>query len=273
MMNDIIISAERERSNYWADFFRYRELLFFMVWRDLLVMYKQTAVGVAWALLKPTLTMLIFTFIFGKVASFPSLGVPYPILVLTGLLPWLFFSAGVGEAANSLLTNKQLVTKTYYPRMFTPISAILVNIVEMCISSTLLVLLMLYYQVPLHKTILLLPLFVLLILAFTIGASLLFSALNVKYRDFRYIIPFVLQLGLYCSPIGYSSTIIPAKWKLLFYLNPVAGIIDGFRWSILGAGHPIYWPGFLLSGSILISCFWIGIWYFRKTEQFFADWI
>lgn len=266
-----IIEAGRTERHYWRDLWRFRELFYFLAWRDILVRYKQTAVGVLWALIRPFLTMVVFTLVFGKLAKLPSDGAPYPILVFVAMLPWQFFSSAFTEAGNSLIANANMISKVYFPRLVIPTSAVIVSLVDFLISGVILVVLMLWYQFVPDWRILTLPFFILVAFAAAIGAGLWIAALNVKYRDFRYIIPFVVQFGLYISPVGFSSSIIPEGWRLLYSLNPMVGVIDGFRWAILGGNAQLYWPGFILSLFLVISMLISGIYYFRKTETSFAD--
>ena len=267
----LIIEAGRTGRHYWRDLWYYRELFVFLAWRDILVRYKQTVIGLAWALLRPFLTMLVFTLIFSKLAKLPSEGVPYPILVFAALLPWQFFSNAFTEAGNSLISNANMISKVYFPRLVIPASAVIVSFVDFLISGIILIGLMLWYGFMPDWRLLTLPLFIFVAFAAAMGAGLWIAALNVKYRDFRYIIPFVVQFGLYVSPVGFSSTIVPEQWRLLYSLNPMVGVIDGFRWAILGGNTQLYWPGFLLSLGLVILLLITGIFYFRKTERSFAD--
>lgn len=267
----LIIEAGRTESQYWKDLWRYRELFYFLSWRDILVRYKQTVIGIAWAVLRPLLTMVVFTLVFGKLAKLPSEGVPYPVLVFTAMLPWQFFSNAFSEAGNSLINNSNMISKVYFPRLVIPVSAVIVSFVDFMISGVLLILLMFWFGIAPGWHVLTLPLFILMAFAAIIGAGLWIAALNVKYRDFRYLVPFVVQLGLYISPVGFSSSIVPEKWRLMYSLNPMVGVIDGFRWSILGGQTVFYWPGFLLSLTLVAVLFITGIFYFRGTEKTFAD--
>ena len=268
----LIIEAGRAERHYWRDLWRYRELFYFLAWRDLLVRYKQTVIGVAWALLRPLLTMLVFTLVFGSLAKLPSEGgAPYPILVFAALLPWQFFSNALSEASNSLIGNANLISKVYFPRLIIPASSIITSFVDFLISGVILVGLMVWYQFIPDWRILTLPLFIALAFAAAMGFGLWLTALNVKYRDFRYVVPFIVQFGLYVSPVGFSSSIVPEKWRLLYSLNPMVGVIDGFRWAILGGESNIYWPGFALSVAIVVMVLAWGVYYFRKTEKTFAD--
>lgn len=267
----LIIEAGRTERHYWKDLWRYRELFYFLAWRDILVRYKQTAIGVAWALLRPFLTMVVFTMVFSKLAKLPSDNVPYPILVFAALLPWQFFANAFTEAGNSLISNANMISKVYFPRLVIPTSAVIVSFVDFLISGVILVALMAWYSYLPDWRIVTLPFFILIAFAAAMGAGLWIAALNVKYRDFRYIVPFVVQLGLYISPVGFSSAIVPEQWRLLYSLNPMVGVIDGFRWAILGGNTPLYWPGFLLSLTLVAVIFITGVFYFRKTEKSFAD--
>jgi lipopolysaccharide transport system permease protein len=268
---ELIIEAGRAERQYWQDLWRYRELFYFLAWRDILVRYKQTAIGIAWALIRPFLTMVVFTVVFGNLAKLPSEGVPYPILVFSAMLPWQFFANALSECSNSLISNSNLISKVYFPRLIVPISAIVVSFVDFMISGIILLGLMAYYAYVPSWRILMLPVFVAIAFAASIGAGLLFASLNVKYRDFRFIVPFITQIGLYISPVGFSSSIVPEQYRLLYSLNPMVGVIDGFRWSILGDEAKIYWPSFLLSLALVIVLLTIGITYFRKVERTFAD--
>lgn len=267
----LIIEAGKTEGQYWKDIWRYRGLFYFLAWRDILVRYKQTVIGIAWALIRPFLTMVVFTIVFGKLAKLPSEGVPYPIMVFAAMLPWQFFSNSLSEASNSLIGNANLITKVYFPRLIIPTSSVITSFIDFLISALILVGLMIWYQFVPGWRILSLPVFITIAFAAAMGIGLWLTALNVKYRDFRYLVPFVVQFGLYISPVGFSSTIVPDKWRLLYSLNPMVGVIDGFRWAILGGDVRIFWPGFLISIAIVGATFVYGIWYFRKTEKTFAD--
>src|SRR5512136_1503735 len=243
----LVIEAGRAERHYWKDLWRFRELLYFLSWRDILVRYKQTVIGVAWSVIRPVLTMIVFTVIFGKLAKFPSGNAPYAILVYAAMLPWQFFANALSESSNSLIANANMISKVYFPRLIVPASAVIISLVDFLISFVVLALLMAWYRFVPEWRIVLVPLFLVLALLTSLGFSLWLSALNVKYRDFRYIVPFIVQFGLYVSPVGFSSSVVPDKWRLLYSLNPMVGVIDGFRWAILGNGVQIFWPGFLLS--------------------------
>jgi len=269
----LIIEAGRSERHYWRDLWRYRELFFFLAWRDILVRYKQTTIGIVWALARPLLTMLVFTLVFSKLAKLPSDGVPYPILIFAALLPWQFFASSFSGAGESLIGNAGMISKVYFPRLVIPASAVVVSFVDFLISLLILAGLMIWYGFAPSLRILTLPLFVFVAFAAAMGAGLWIAALNVKYRDFRIIVPFVMQFGLYISPVGFSSTIVPEQWRLLYSINPMVGVIDGFRWAILGGDTQLYWPGFLLSLFLVLVILVTGIAYFRKTEKTFADMI
>ncbi|QIR41438.1 ABC transporter permease [Tolypothrix sp. PCC 7910] len=268
---NLVIEAGRTEQQYWKDLWRYRELLYFLAWRDILVRYKQTAIGIAWALIRPFLTMVVFTVVFGQLAKLPSQGVPYPILVFSAMLPWQFFSNALSECSNSVVGNGNLISKVYFPRLIVPVSAIAVSFVDFLISGMILLGLMAWYNFVPTWRILTLPLFICIAFAASMGAGLWLASLNVKYRDFRFIVPFIMQFGLYISPVGFSSSIVPEQWRFIYCLNPMVGVIDGFRWAILGGEAQLYIPGFILSLGLVILLFVSGIWYFRKTEKTFAD--
>ena len=270
-MKTLVIKAGQSNKQYWQDLWRYRELLYFLAWRDILVRYKQTAVGIAWALLRPLISMVVFTVIFGGIAKLPSEGTPYPILVFSAMLPWQFFSSALTDCSNSLIVDSNLISKTYFPRLLVPISAVIVNFVDLLVSGMILLALMDWYNFIPNWQIVTLPIFALLAFAITIGSGLWFAALNVKYRDFRYVVPFVVQIGFFVAPVGFSSSVVPQQWRLLYSLNPLVGVIDGFRWAILGGSTQLYWTGFLLSIGIVLAILVSGIYYFRATERKFAD--
>lgn len=268
---ELIIEPGQGLQHYWRDLWRYRELFLFLAWRDITVRYKQTTIGVAWAVIRPLLTMLVFTVIFGRLAGLPSEGdAPYALMVYAAMLPWQFFANALSESSSSLINNTQMITKVYFPRLAIPLATVMVSFVDFLVSFVILLGLMVWYQSwPTWRLLALIPL---IILAFgaALGAGLWMASLNVKYRDFRFVIPFLVQFGLYLSPVGFSSRIVPEQWRLLYSLNPMVGVIDGFRWAILGNAE-IYWAGFslsiLLTGTLLAG----GFWYFRKTERSFAD--
>ena len=267
-----MIEAGQSNFRYWQDLWLFRELFLFLTWRDILVRYKQTVFGILWSVIRPLVTMLVFTFVFGKVANLPTDGgVPYPLMVFAALLPWQMFANALQESSNSLIGNEALITKVYFPRMILPISSIITSAVDFAISFAIYLALMLFYGVAFQWQILVLPFFMAMALVTAIGVGLTISSLNVSFRDFRYIIPFMVQLGLYVSPVGFSSAVVPEKWRLLYSLNPMVGVIDGFRWSLLGGHAAFYWPGFLTSLAVMFLCLIVGIRVFRSMERGFAD--
>ena len=267
----LVIEAGRSERHYWRDLWRYRELFLFLAWRDILVHYKQTAIGIVWALARPLLTMLVFTLVFGKLAKLPAEAVPYPILVFAALLPWQFFSSAFSSAGESLVSNAGMISKIYFPRLVIPASAVIVSLVDFVISGVILVGLMIWYGFAPNLRLLVLPVFVFVAIVAALGAGLWIAALNVKYRDFRIIVPFVVQFGLYISPVGFSSAIVPEQWRMLYSLNPMVGVIDGFRWAILGGNTQLYWPGIFLSLAFIVAMLVTGVLYFRSVEKTFAD--
>jgi lipopolysaccharide transport system permease protein len=270
-MSELVIEAGRTERQYWRDLWRYRELLAFFTWRDLLVRYKQTVVGVSWSLIRPLLTMTVLTVVFGKLGKLPAFGVPYPLLVFCGMLPWQFFSNALTESSNSLVGNSSMISKVYFPRLVMTVSSIITSLIDAVISSVFLIALMFWYHFAPPLAVVFLPFFVLLVFAASLGVGTWVAALMVEYRDFRFIVPFVVQFGLYLSPVGFQSSIVPAKYRLLYAMNPMVGIIDGFRWTLLGATNAIHWPGIAMSCIEVTVLLASGIWYFRKTERTFAD--
>jgi lipopolysaccharide transport system permease protein len=268
----LVLEAGRADRQYWRDLWRYRELFFILAWRDVAVRYKQTVIGLAWAFVRPFMTMVVFTIVFGKIAKLPSEGAaPYAVMVFAGLLPWTLFASVLSDASTSIVGSSNLISKVYFPRLIVPVSTVLVALIDFLVSLLILAGLMLWYGVVPGWQILLLPLFVMLALLCSIGPALWAAAVLVKYRDFRFIIPFVTQIGLYISPVGFSGKIVPEQWQLLYSLNPMVGIIDGFRWCILGGASPIDAPGFVIGVAITLVLLWWGIRSFRRTERAFAD--
>lgn len=274
----IIIEPGTENSSYWKDLWNFRGLFYFLAWRDILVRYKQTVIGVLWSVIRPLLTIVIFTIVFNKLGNFESAeGIPYAIMVCAGMLPWQFFSSAFSESAGSLITNSNLLTKVYFPRLIVPASTVIVSFIDFLISFVILIGLFFYYGFTPDWKIIFLPLFILLATVTAMGAGLFIAALNVKYRDFRYIIPFIIQFGLYISPIGFSSEIIygneaiPESLRFMYALNPMVGVIDGFRWCILGGETSLHATEFILSIAISVVVLIVGIWYFRRMEKTFAD--
>jgi lipopolysaccharide transport system permease protein len=271
LTEELVIESGQGVRHYWRDLWAYRELFLFLSWRDIAVRYKQTVLGVTWSILRPVLTMIVFTVIFGKLANLPSDGVPYPILVYSAMLPWQFFASSLTESSNSMIANAQMISKIYFPRLALPTSAVVVSFVDFGISFMVLVVLMLAYRYAPTWRLITLPFFILLAFGAAMGAGLWFASLNVRYRDFRYIVPFAVQLGLYVSPVGFSSSVVPEEWRLLYSLNPMVGVIDGFRWAILRGAETLYWPGLVLSVVVVIAVSLGGLSYFRRTERTFAD--
>ena len=270
---DLIIEPNRTTVAFFRELLRSRELFYFLAWRDILVRYKQTVIGIAWSVIRPLLTMLVFTVVFGRLARLPNEGVPYPILVFSAMLPWQYFANAMQESSNSLIAESRLISKVYFPRLIVPASSVIVSAADFLISLALLGLLMLGYGFVPSWTLLFMPFFFLFATLAALGAGFWLSALNVKYRDFRYIVPFLVQFGLYVSPVGFSSSVVPERWRLLYSLNPMVGVIDGFRWCVQGTASSLYLPGFLISAAISVLAFSSGVWFFRRTERFFADFI
>ncbi|GEP56560.1 ABC transporter permease [Reyranella soli] len=276
-MNDwpserLILEAGRADRRYWGDLWRYRELFFILAWRDVALRYKQTVIGLAWAFVRPFMTMVVFTVIFGHIAKLPTEGTaPYAVLVLAGLLPWTLVSSIFSDGANSVLGNSQLVSKVYFPRLIIPLAPVIVGLIDFVVSLVILFGVMAWYGMAPGWHILLLPVFIALAVLVAIGPAMWAAATIVKYRDFRFVIPFVIQIGLYVSPVGFSAKIVPPGWQLLYSLNPMVGVIDGFRWAILGGESPLFLPGFALSLVVTAGMLWLGIRTFRHTERGFAD--
>lgn len=268
---DLIIEPNKTTSDFLFELVQFRELFVFMALRDILVRYKQTVIGVAWSVIRPLLSMVIFTVIFGRVAKLPSEGVPYPIMVFSALLPWQYFANSMSSSSESFMRAGGMISKIYFPRLILPTSSVLVSAVDFAISFALLCILMVIYRFAPSARMLLIPVFFIPVTVTALGVGYLFSAVGVRYRDFRHIMPFMVQFGMYVSPVGFSSSVIPDRWRLLFSLNPMVGVIDGFRWCIQGT--PLYLPGFVISLIVSVLVFWCGLKYFRKTERTFADYI
>jgi lipopolysaccharide transport system permease protein len=268
---EIILRPKMGYTHYWRDLWRYRELFLFLAWRDIAVRYKQTVIGVAWSVIRPLLTMVVFTVVFGRLANMPSGNAPYALMVFAAMLPWQFFANALTESSNSLITNTNLISKVYFPRLAIPVSSVAVSFVDFLISFVILLVLMVVYQYPPTWRMFTMPLFMALATGLALGAGLWMAALNVKYRDFRYIVPFIVTMGVYISPVGFDSSVVPEQWRFLYSLNPMVGVIDGFRWAILGGDFPIYMPGFLASIGLVIVLLIGGLRYFRNTERGFAD--
>ena len=269
---DLLIEAARTEKNYWRDLWRYRELFYFLAWRDILVRYKQTVIGIVWALIRPLLTMLIFTFIFNKIAKLSAPGsAPYSLFVFAAMLPWQFFSNALSDASYSLIGNANLISKVYFPRMIVPAGSVITSLVDFLITLGLMAMMMVWYGFLPDWRLLTLPLFMALAFGSAFGAGLWLCALNVRYRDFRFILPFIVQFGLYISPVGFSSNVVPQNLQTLYNCNPMVGVIDGFRWALLRGESPL--TGSALITSLLITTLLCvtGVRYFRRTEKTFAD--
>jgi lipopolysaccharide transport system permease protein len=268
---ELVIKPGHHDSEYLLDLWRYRELFYFLAWRDVLVRYKQTVMGAAWAVIKPLVSMVVLTVIFGRLAGMPSEGVPYPILVAAAMLPWQLFASALADCSNSLVAGSELISKIYFPRLIVPASAMIVNLVDFLVSCVILVALFVWYGFLPDWRIVAVPLFLLIAVATIAGIGLWFAALNVQYRDFRHIVPFVVQLGLFISPVGFSSAVIPEQWRLVYSLNPMVGVIDGFRWALLRGQADLYLPGLAMSVFLAAALLLSGVWYFRRMERTFAD--
>lgn len=272
MTYPLVIAPGQTEKHYWRDLWRYRELFLVLAWRDVSVRYKQTVIGLAWALLNPLLTMIVFTVVFGKLAKLPAEGTaPYALLVYAGLMPWQLFSSCLTSSANSLVSNSNLISKVYFPRLIVPTSTMVAACVDFMIRLLILVGLMIWYRYIPSWQIITLPFFVLMAFLASLGPGLWIASLNVKYRDFQQLVPFAVQFGMYVSPVGFSSSVIPEKWRLVYSLNPVVGIIDGFRWAILGNGVQLYLPSLLLGWIVILFFLYLGMHQFRKMERSFAD--
>ena len=270
----LIIEPGKSIKNYWKDIWQFRELFLILSWRDISIQYKQTIIGILWALIRPVLTMIVFTIVFGKIAKLPSEGsAPYAIMVYAALLPWQFFATSLTQTSSSLVVNSHLISKVYFPRLIIPSSSLIPCLVDFAISFIILLFMMLFYSYYPSINILMLPVFLLVSILTALGIGLYITSLNVKFRDFRYVIPFMIQFGLYISPVGFSSNVIPDDYRLLYSLNPMVGVIEGFRWAILGADSQPYWPGFVLSLGVMFFFLWLGLKMFRKMERTFADMI
>jgi len=272
MQDELIIEAGRTEKHYWKDLWRYRELFYILSWRDIKVRYKQTVIGALWSIIRPLATMIIFTILFSKVAKMPAgLNAPYAIMVYAAMLPWTFFSSSLSEASNSLISNTNLISKVYFPRLIVPTASVITSFIDFLISFVLLFLLYAWYKFMPGWQIFLLPFFLLFAFIASIGAGLYITALNVKYRDFRYIVPFIVQFGLYVSPVGFNSNMVPEKWRLVFAINPMVGVIDGFRWCLLRGEQTLHWDTMAISLGVSLLLLFMGIRRFRRMEKSFAD--
>ncbi|MEC7839819.1 MAG: ABC transporter permease [Chlamydiota bacterium] len=268
----LVIEAEKKKADFWKELWAYRELIYFLSWKDLLVRYKQTVVGFVWHFLKPFLMLLTLTVVFGRLAHLgEGKSYPYVLLVISGLLPWQFFSATLSDCSESLTVNYQLITKIYFPRMILPLSTMFVSFVDFLITLSLLCCIIIYYGFVPPKQIVLLPVYIGLLVVLSFGLGIWSAAVNVRYRDCRQLVPFGIQFGLYITPVGFSSSIVPEKWRLMYHLNPMVGIIDGFRWTIIGKEEVLYLPGQCVSVGVIAVVVYLGMKYYRKVENFFAD--
>lgn len=272
MTQEIVLSAgSRHGIGYWTDLWRARELLFFLAWRDILVRYKQAVLGVLWAVFKPLLTTLVFALVFGKIARLPAGDIPYLLLVLSGIAPWFYFAYSVGEGGNSLVSNSALITKVYFPRLVIPVTSVLVNLIDLGISLLLLCAMLTYYGIALSFSLLIIPAALTVLITLTMGVGLWVAALNAKYRDVQFVLPFLITFGLYLSPIGFSSAVVPDEWRWLFNLNPIVGVIDGFRWGLFGDRYPFQWWSLVYSFGISVALVLSGVAYFRSIEREIVD--
>lgn len=270
---DLVIEPNKTTADLFKELLRYKELFAFLAWRDILIRYKQTVIGVAWSVIRPLISMVVFTFVFGRVAKLPNEGVPYGIMVFAAMLPWQYFANAMQESANSLIRSSQLISKIYFPRIILPASSVIVSAVDFLISLVLLLMLMAWYRFIPSPLILLMPVFFIPATMTALGIGFWFSALGVKYRDFYHLLPFMVQFGMYVSPVGFSSSIVPERWRFIYSLNPMVGVIDGFRWCVQGASVPLYIPGVINAFVISILVFFSGVWFFRRFERSFADFI
>ena len=267
---ELFIEAGRAELHYWRDLWRFRELLGFLAWRDLKVRYKQTVLGAAWALIQPAVTLVVFTLVFGKLANMPAGGVPYPLLVLAGLLPWQLFANALSNSGGSLVSNTHLISKVYFPRLIVPLSSIAVALADFAVVLVLYAVLATDFGLLPDWRLLLLPFYTVASLAAALGAGLWLTALTVRYRDFRFILPFIIQVGVFLSPVGFITSNLP-NWRLAYSLNPLVGIIDGFRWCLLRGKLPLYWPAQIIGLVMILVLLATGVWFFRRTERSFAD--
>ncbi len=271
ILSIIHIKPKQTAGDYWAEIYQFRGLMYYLAWRDIILRYKQTVMGVLWSLIRPFFTMVVFTIIFSKVAKLPSGDLPYPVLVMSGLIAWQLFATALSGVGESLVANANLLSKVYFPRIIAPLSSLVIALADFAIALVLMIAILLFYGVYPGWQILFLPLFIILALLPALGIGLFLATLNVKYRDFRFIIPFMIQLGFFISPVGFDSAIVPEQWRLLYSLNPMVGVIEGFRWSLTGGNFDIYWPGFAFSVGLSLLSILIGYNFFRRRENNFAD--
>ena len=267
----IVIDANNLQKEYFRDLLRYRELFYFFAWRDFLVRYRHTLLGILWIIARPLINMAVFAFVFGKIAHMDSFGISYPLFVLSGLLPWQLFASNLVDASQCLIMNAPIISKMYFPRIILPASQLMVNLIEFAISMSFLFLLCLVMGTLPHWPILLLPAFTILTIALCLGTSFWIAAINVRFRDFRVIVPFVIQFGLFISPVGYSSFLVPLPWRYLYFLNPLVGIIEGFRWCYFGVVHPDLTLAIFMSSMVICFLLITGFNYFRRMERVLAD--
>jgi lipopolysaccharide transport system permease protein len=254
-----------------GEVWRYRELVYFFAWRDILVRYKQTVIGIAWAFVRPLLTTAVLVILFGKIAKLPTGELPAPVIALSGVLIWQLFSNAFSDSSGSVVANSQLVSRVYFPRLILPISGVVSSIVDSFVTLVMLAILLAWYRIPISATVVWIPFFMALCVGVALSGGILFAALFVRYRDVRHLLPFIVQLGLYLSPVGFSSANIPERWRFLYSLNPMVGVIDGFRWAIFGGRNPIYLPALAISISLTVIVLLFALVYFRTTERMFAD--
>jgi lipopolysaccharide transport system permease protein len=270
--HEIVLSANAKRgAGYWQDLWRARELLLFLAWRDVLVRYKQATFGILWAVLRPVMTTLVFTLVFGKIARLPAGDIPYALLVLSGMAPWFYFSSTIGECGNSLVANASLITKVYFPRLVVPIGTVLANLIDLAVTCVLIGVLLLIYGVGLKWSMLLIPVILLTLVVLSVGVGLWISAVNAKYRDVQFVLPFMITFGLYLSPVGFSSSVVPEAWRWLYNLNPMVGVIDGFRWMLFGDAYIFQWVTLAYSFGVAIVLVFTGISFFRSVERELVD--
>jgi lipopolysaccharide transport system permease protein len=253
----------------WAELWEYRELLYFLVWRDVKVRYKQAVLGAGWAVLQPAMAMVIFTIIFGRLVKLPTDGSPYPVFVYAGLLPWTFFSNAVSTASNSLVNNANVITKVYFPRVIVPLAAVGAGLVDFAVAFLLLIVLLVWYHIPLTPWFALVPVFLFLTIIAAVGVGTILSALTVNYRDFRWVLPFAIQTWLYATPVTYAASVVPVKWRVAFGLNPMAGMVEGFRSAVLG--RPPLWTLVGTSAAVAVTTLVLGLIYFQRVERTFVD--
>jgi lipopolysaccharide transport system permease protein len=272
MDRELVLSPHARRGiGYWQDLWQARELLLFLAWRDIVVRYKQATLGVMWAILRPIMTTLVFTLVFGRIAKLPSGDIPYALLVLSGMAPWFYFSSSVAECGNSLVANSSLITKVYFPRLVVPLSAVIANLIDFAITCVMLAILLAIYGVGLSWSLLLLPVILVALVLLSVGIGLWISAINAKYRDVQFILPFMITFGLYLSPVGFASSVVPDAWRWLYNLNPMVGVIDGFRWLLFGDAYHFQWSALAYTYGLAFILVLTGISFFRSVERELVD--